>query len=160
MAKAVTLSNEEIVDAMHGRLLSREQIETVESILDDMRYCHAKEEGKEREKGTEDTCLVEYKFNKLEAIQHIEKMHGKKLKVFKTGTAYYDGEPRVIWQLEDQKKEQWDNPNPMLGGGCIDALFFPDDYVVSRKISVSAEIFEFVVREKRDRVETAKEEGK
>lgn len=111
-------------------------------------------------KDTEDTYLVEYKFNKLEAIQHIEKVHGKKLLSFKTGTAYYNGEPRVFWRLEDQKKEQWDNPNPLLGGEYIDALFFPGEEVVSRKICVYAETFEFIVREKRDRIEMTKKEEK
>ena len=158
MAKDVVLSNEDIIDAMRGRLFDADQIEAVERILNDMRNCLAKEEDKERKRDTEDTCLVEYKFNKLEAMRHIEKVHGKKLLVFKTGTAYYNGEPRVFWQLEDQKKEQWDNPNPLLGGGCIDALFFPGEEVVSRKVCVYSETFEFVVRKKRDRIETAKEE--
>lgn len=90
--------------------------------------------------------LKEYKFSKLEAMRHIEAANGKKLLSFGTGTAYYNGEPRVYWQLEGEKDE-WDNPNPRLGGRAIDALFFPKGGVVSRKVDVYSETFEFIVRE-------------
>jgi hypothetical protein len=39
-AKDVVLSNEEIVDAMRGRLLSREQIDLVENLLGEMLHVH------------------------------------------------------------------------------------------------------------------------
>lgn len=108
------------------------------------------------QKDTEGTCLVEYKFDKLEAMRHIEKVHGKKLLSFSTSTAYYTGEPRVFWQLEGEK-EDWANPRPEFScSRCLDALFFPNAEVVSKKIDVYAETFEFVVRQKG--VETAKEE--
>ena len=91
--------------------------------------------------------LVEYKFDKIEAMRHIEAVNGKRLLSFSTGTAYYTGAPRVHWQLEGER-EQWDNPE--LNGGGVKALFFPDSSrfdVVSMRVCVYAETFEFVVRE-------------
>ena len=41
------ISNEDIIDGLRGRLFDADQIETVEQILNDMRYCLAREEGKE-----------------------------------------------------------------------------------------------------------------
>lgn len=90
--------------------------------------------------------LKEYKFGKVEAMNHLESVHGKKLVSFYTGTAYYTGQPRLHWQFEGGKAE-CANPNPELGGWAVGCLFFPKSEVVSIKVDVYAETFEFVVRE-------------
>ena len=35
--------------------------------------------------------LKEYKFNKVEAMNHLEAVYGKRLLSFNTGSAYYTG---------------------------------------------------------------------
>ena len=90
--------------------------------------------------------LKEYKFNKVEAMTHLESVHGMKLLSFNTGIAYYTGQPRLYWCFEG-KKEDWLNPHPEFDGGAVGRLFFPKSEVVSFKVDIHAETFEFVVRE-------------
>lgn len=90
--------------------------------------------------------LKEYKFNKVEAMNHLESVYGKRLLSFNTGTAYYTGQPRLYWQFEGEK-DGWVNPHPELGGLAVGHLFFPKSEVVSLKVDIHAETFEFVVRE-------------
>lgn len=90
--------------------------------------------------------LREYKFNKVEAMNHLEAVHGKKLLSFNTGSAYYTGQPRLYWQFEGEKAD-WANPDPQFGGWAVGRMFFPKSEVVSMQIDVYSEIFEFVVRE-------------
>lgn len=89
--------------------------------------------------------LKKYKFDKVEAMNHLEAVHGKKLLSFSTA-AYYTGQPRLYWQFEGGKDE-WANLDPNFGGWAVGRMFFPKSEVVSMKIDVYAETFEFVVRE-------------
>lgn len=90
--------------------------------------------------------LKEYKFNKVEAMNHLESVHGKRLLSFNTGSAYYTGQPRLYWQFEGEKADGA-NPDPQFGGWAVGRMFFPKAEVVSMQIDVYSETFEFVVRE-------------
>lgn len=106
----------------------------------------AAENAAKQESAKKGQRLKKYRFDKLSAISHIEAVNGKKLASFRTSTAYYNCQPRVIWEFVGENQE-WDNPNPGFGGGKICELFFPKRHVVSFRVCVYDETFEFIVRE-------------